>query len=224
MAHKRKDTLANTVEWAKHLRPEGKRRQAKAERQAGRASIRKETKRSEGQTMCEIHIEPIALAHAPAIQQLASDPAISAMSHVPYPYPADGAVQWIKESEEKRQAGTAYCFAVIVSGKVVGACSLLDVADDSAMLGYWTGKPYWGHGYATKASKLVLAFGFSTLQIHTVRAECLERNVASLRVLQKLGFKLIGYRQNENPKWPETERVAEFELSREDWEPCHEER
>jgi hypothetical protein len=34
MGHARKDTLAKSVEWAKHLRPFGKRRQARKERNA----------------------------------------------------------------------------------------------------------------------------------------------------------------------------------------------
>lgn len=42
MAHKRKDTLAKTNEWAKHLRPFGKRQQAKAERRAAKKEIKKE--------------------------------------------------------------------------------------------------------------------------------------------------------------------------------------
>jgi len=46
MAHKRKDTLAPTPEWAKHLRPFRKRKQAKAERRAGNANIRRESRDS----------------------------------------------------------------------------------------------------------------------------------------------------------------------------------
>lgn len=43
MAHVRKDTLTKTIEWAKHLRPFGKRRQAKQERRAARKDIDKES-------------------------------------------------------------------------------------------------------------------------------------------------------------------------------------
>lgn len=39
MAHKRKDTYANATEHWKHLRPENKRRVAKAERRAARTLI-----------------------------------------------------------------------------------------------------------------------------------------------------------------------------------------
>lgn len=39
MAHKRKDTLAKSPEWWKHLRPENKRRVAKNERRAAKEQI-----------------------------------------------------------------------------------------------------------------------------------------------------------------------------------------
>jgi hypothetical protein len=41
MAHVRKDTLAASREWAKHLRPWGKKEMAHAERQAVKKEIRK---------------------------------------------------------------------------------------------------------------------------------------------------------------------------------------
>lgn len=40
MAHVRKDTLTKTREWWKHLRPFGKRRQAKGERVAAKSLIK----------------------------------------------------------------------------------------------------------------------------------------------------------------------------------------
>lgn len=43
MSHSRKDTFVKTTEWMDHLRPFGKRRQAKRERLACRARIRRET-------------------------------------------------------------------------------------------------------------------------------------------------------------------------------------
>ena len=42
MSHNRKDTLTGTIEWAKHLRPLGKKLQAKKERNAAKKEIRKE--------------------------------------------------------------------------------------------------------------------------------------------------------------------------------------
>lgn len=42
MAHTRKDTLTKPKEWAKHLRPHGKKAQSKAERQAAKKEIQKD--------------------------------------------------------------------------------------------------------------------------------------------------------------------------------------
>jgi predicted nucleic acid-binding Zn ribbon protein len=39
MAHKRKDTLSAPKEWAKHLRPFGKKIQSKSERRAAKKDI-----------------------------------------------------------------------------------------------------------------------------------------------------------------------------------------
>ena len=41
MAHKRKDSLVPPTEWAKHLRPFGKRKQNKLERLAAKKEIKK---------------------------------------------------------------------------------------------------------------------------------------------------------------------------------------
>jgi hypothetical protein len=40
MGHVRKDTLTKSIEWAKHLRPLGKRQQAKRERRAATLLVR----------------------------------------------------------------------------------------------------------------------------------------------------------------------------------------
>ena len=47
MAHTRKDTLTAVMEWAKHLRPFGKRMQAKKERNAAKKRIRDEREEKE---------------------------------------------------------------------------------------------------------------------------------------------------------------------------------
>ena len=159
-----------------------------------------------------ITIEPLSPEHALAIQQLASDPAIAATTTLPHPYPPDGAIRWIEASERQREAGTDYCFAVRADGDVVGAVSLLKVKDGEGSIGYWIGVPYWGRGYATAAGRLLLDFAFKILGLHLIHGQCLEHNRGSFRVLQKLGFKLIGARESNHPKRLTPERFALFEL------------
>ena len=58
----------------------------------------------------------------------------------------------------------------------------------SAALGYCLDEPAWGHGYATEAARAVLRWAFDTLDLNRVQAEADTRNVASARVLEKVGF------------------------------------
>jgi RimJ/RimL family protein N-acetyltransferase len=58
----------------------------------------------------------------------------------------------------------------------------------SAALGYCFGEAAWGHGYATEAGRALLEWAFDTLDLNRVQADTDTRNLASARVLEKLGF------------------------------------
>jgi len=74
-------------------------------------------------------------------------------------------------------------------------------------IGYELNPKYWGRGYATEAARAMLAFGFDTLGLHRVWAECVAGNLASRRVLEKLGMTLEGrLRENKHidGRWHDT--------------------
>ncbi|OYO01095.1 RimJ/RimL family protein N-acetyltransferase [Propionibacteriaceae bacterium ES.041] len=58
----------------------------------------------------------------------------------------------------------------------------------STHLGYCLSPTAWGHGYATEAAHALLRWAYETLDLNRVQAEVDTRNVASARVLEKLGF------------------------------------
>ena len=47
----------------------------------------------------------------------------------------------------------------------------------------------WGRGYASEAARAVLRFAFEELKAHRVMASCHADNLASARVMEKLGMK-----------------------------------
>src|SRR3954451_21434378 len=67
----------------------------------------------------------------------------------------------------------------------------------SASLGYCLSDAAWGQGYATEAASALLRWAFRTLDLNRVQAEADTRNVASARVLEKLGFVLEGRRRED---------------------------
>lgn len=161
------------------------------------------------------HIVPIDVEYIEAVQELASDPLIGATSNVPSPYPEGGAAWFIKDTLQKRQAGTEYTFAIVDNGQLVGVCGLLDVHDKSAELGYWVGVPFWGKGYATFAAHSVVDFGFDNLKLERILSRCIERNEASRRVLEKVGFEFTGWEYHPELKWGASERFAHYAIRKE---------
>ncbi len=178
--------------------------------------------------MAAVTLEPVDWRHEREIQNLAEDPAIGATTNLPEPYPADGAEQFIRTAIEKRDSGEERLFAIIVTpsdpvfgSSLVGVCGLLGIRGGSgvvqAELGYWIGRPYWGRGYATAAARLAVDMAFRELSTERLIAMCLDSNLASRRILEKVGFRFLGFGANPHPKWSPEAQFAQFELPREHW-------
>jgi RimJ/RimL family protein N-acetyltransferase len=88
----------------------------------------------------------------------------------------------------------------------------------SASLGYCYGQAAWGHGYATEAAHALLDWGFATLDLNRVQAEADTRNVASRRVLEKLGFRLEGTLREDCVVDGDVSDSWVFGLLRREWE------
>lgn len=57
-------------------------------------------------------------------------------------------------------------------------------------IGYWLGEPYWGKGFAAEALRALLAAANGLPGFERLTARVLASNAASIRVLEKAGFRL----------------------------------
>jgi RimJ/RimL family protein N-acetyltransferase len=74
---------------------------------------------------------------------------------------------------------------IIVDGEVAGNIGSW-TAEGKREVGYWIDRAFWGRGVATEALSAFLCLE----QIRPLYAGVAKHNVASIRVLQKCGFKL----------------------------------
>ncbi len=83
------------------------------------------------------------------------------------------------------------------TGRVIGTVHIMEVSDravEGYELGYCVSKAYQRKGYGYEAVKAVCDCLLSTLHTDLLIAGAIEKNTASLRMLQKLGFAFEGRR------------------------------
>lgn len=75
--------------------------------------------------------------------------------------------------------------------RVVGACRLTvkDRLNRSGDIGYVLNRRYWGCGYIPEAAGALLELGFGAVKMHRIWARCDVLNVASARVMEKIGMR-----------------------------------
>ena len=94
------------------------------------------------------------------------------------------------EKEWQKEIITDYEFAICLNGNHIGAISLSQLDGACYELGWVLQKPYHGNGYATEAARELVRFAKS-LGAQKLIAHCDTRNVASRRVMEKLGMEVV---------------------------------
>lgn len=108
----------------------------------------------------------------------------------------------IKTREESEQAvtGMLKCYAdhgfsfwpveLKDDGTFIGWAGFKFVENSEEIeLGYRYAKQFWGHGYASEAAEAILHYGFEKLGFQRIVGRVAPENIASARVLEKIGMK-----------------------------------
>lgn len=97
------------------------------------------------------------------------------------------------------------CYAVVRGDIPIGCAELLIHpngnhwwGEGSAELGYWIAEEYQSNGFATEACMALVERAFNELGIKRIYATYMKENLASKRVLEKLGFEYFDELNNVN--------------------------
>jgi len=102
---------------------------------------------------------------------------------------AEAAIGYLMACYKSQNGPQAY--PVLLDGEYIGYVQLVPLDGGVWELGYHIGKPYTGYGYATEAVKAFLPTIMKQMALKQVRGVCLAANAASIRVLEKCGFRLM---------------------------------
>ena len=167
-------------------------------------------------------LRPLARSDAAAIQRHFNNWNIIRYlaTVVPWPYPDNGAEDFIARELAKMAAGEdVYQWVLVLrsgDGEAIGNISFRpSVESRKGNRGFWLAEPYWGQGLMTEAVAAVNDFAFSTLGLERYHVCNVASNVASRRVKQKTGASFVGF--IELPHHNGESRAERWEVTRDNW-------
>jgi RimJ/RimL family protein N-acetyltransferase len=107
--------------------------------------------------------------------------------HFPHPYTAEHATAWVKFASAENPPKH---FAIVLHEAVGGIAFAVqgDIARVSAEIGYWLSVSHWNKGIMTAALRAVTDYAFAQFSLTRVFAVPYATNIASHRVLEKVGY------------------------------------
>lgn len=109
--------------------------------------------------------------------------------NIPHSYPPEAARDWLALSGRKAALGLGWSWALTLP-KDAGGAPLLGVISLhwNGELAWWVGVPWQNRGLATRAATLVRSFAFEVAKLPALTARHMPDNLASGRVMAKLGM------------------------------------
>ena len=167
-----------------------------------------------------ITLRALSNADLPAVLPLIQDPAVAATTlRIPSPCTEVDLERWFKQHQQDTKQGKSARWAVITEPSTfVGMVKLAFRPEfESAELGYWVGRPYWGQGYATEAARRVIEYGFEELKLNRIETHAMVHNGASFRIFDKLGMQPEGYHRQLIKKAGKFIDVKSYSVLRSEW-------
>ena len=167
-----------------------------------------------------VKMRTLVPADVAPVFELASAREIAENTFVPHPYSREAAQEFVDRVREQWSTDEAYVFAIVdkATDAFVGVMGIHpEATHNSATVGYWIGKPFWGRGIATAALRLLIRFGFEQLELNRIEAGHLDHNAASGRVMQKANMRCEGRRRQSQLHRGKYKDAVWYAIIREDY-------
>jgi ribosomal-protein-alanine N-acetyltransferase len=167
-------------------------------------------------------IRPVDEADTLAVFAACSDPRLTEFTIFPTHRTLDDSLAFVGAfTRQNYSQGIAAPLAVAWNHRpeiLIGCVGIHPVGETAhtVELGYWIAPAEWGRGVATEAAAATLKLAFDDERVNRVQARVIEGNLASDRVLLKLGFHLEGTLRQSLFRRSQFEDVRMYSLLRSD--------
>ncbi len=141
-----------------------------------------------------VYLRPVETDEAPRIAPWFNDPEVTRFMRRFRPMSIAEEVDFL---QKMRSSDTELALAIALreTDDLIGIIGLnnIDARNRHAALGIGIGeKQFWGKGYGTEATGLVIRYAFQTLNLNRLWLHVYEFNTRAIRVYEKLGFQVEG--------------------------------
>jgi len=158
-----------------------------------------------------------------AIYNIFSDPQVTRYWSTPPLSNIDAASQLLDDIEENNLRGSILKWGIALKSNdlVIGTATLfnLSLENGRAEVGYAQARAYWRQGYMTEALLTLIAYSFEVLKLRRLEADVDPRNEASIRSLERMGFKREGFLRERWHVAGEIQDAYFYGLLRHEWPP-----
>jgi len=106
--------------------------------------------------------------------------------------------EYVRALTSQARAGTALPFVIELDGALAGQLTVSAIQPGSlcsASIGYWVAREHAGRGVVPTAVAMATDYCFQIVGLHRIEINIRPENAASLRVVEKLGFRDEGIRE-----------------------------
>ena len=153
-----------------------------------------------------------------ALYETFSDPEVARFLAIPRHESRADTEEFLAGIHDGYRTSSLFQWGIEHNGRLVGTCTLggIDWENRRAEIGFALARAAWGQGLMPDALTALIDHAFEDLQLHRIEADADPRNSASLRLLEKLGFRREGYLRERYLKDGEIQDSVFFGLLRTD--------
>jgi ribosomal-protein-alanine N-acetyltransferase len=142
-------------------------------------------------------------------------------NRVPWPYPSDGVQTYYRDvALPAIERGEEWHWSIRLKSapsQMIGCISLMNrlMNREDANRGFWLGLPWHGQGLMSEACEAVTDYWFEVLNFPVLRVPKAAANLASRRISEKTGMRLVEVTEREYVSGRLSTEV--WEIAREEW-------
>ena len=136
----------------------------------------------------------------------------------PFPYVKQYAIDYIQKHEEHKDSDFVFAIVCKENGEVIGGTNITLNEEGEYRGGIWIRKKYQGKGYGTEIWTARAKFAFDVLGLNEIYNGFYYFNERSKKMQLKIGYKIIGEKENYCPALKSSVKEIVTRLKKDDFE------